>query len=91
MGGREAKTRRYTIGPWIAWTPFTAREEATRLLRLVHQCIDPVESDKQRRREAVDLALSNYADRFAAGCKGKGWATLVTRSLLIVPRFDGPR
>lgn len=82
MGGREAKTRRYTIGGHGSpWTPFTAREEATRLLRLVAQGIDPVESDKQRRREAVDLAFSNYADRFAADCKGKGWSTLVTRSL----------
>ncbi|TFI58267.1 DUF4102 domain-containing protein [Sphingomonas parva] len=82
MGGREAKTRRYTIGSHGSpWTPFTAREEATRLLRLVAQGIDPVESDKQRRREAVDLAFSNYADRFAADCKGKGWSTLVTRSL----------
>ena len=71
MGGREAKTRRYTIGGHGSpWTPFTAREEATRLLRLVDQGIDPVESDKQRRREAVDLAFSNYADRFAASCKG---------------------
>jgi len=82
MGGREAKTRRYTIGGHGSpWTPFTAREEATRLLRLVAQGIDPVESDKQRRREAVELAFSNYADRFAADCKGKGWSTLVTRSL----------
>lgn len=82
MGGREAKTRRYTIGGHGSpWTPFTAREEATRLLRLVAQGIDPVESDKQRRREAIDLAFSNYADRFAADCKGKGWSTLVTRSL----------
>jgi len=82
MGGREAKTRRYTIGgQGSPWTPFTAREEATRLLRLVAQGIDPIESDKQRRREAVDLAFSNYADRFAADCKGKGWSTLVTRSL----------
>lgn len=82
MGGREAKTRRYTIGGHGSpWTPFTAREEATRLLRLVAQGIDPVESDKQRRREAVDLAFSKYADRFAADCKGKGWSTLVTRSL----------
>lgn len=84
MGGREAKTRRYTIGSHGSpWTPFTAREEATRLLRLVAQGIDPVESDKQRRREAVDLAFSNYADRFAADCKGKGWSTLVKRSLYL--------
>ncbi|MBH1998522.1 MAG: site-specific integrase [Sphingomonadaceae bacterium] len=81
MGGREAKTRRYTIGTHGSpWTPATAREEATRMLLLVAQGVDPVESEKQRRREAVDLAFSNYADRFAASCKGKGWKTMVTRS-----------
>lgn len=82
MGGREAKSRRFTIGSHGSpWTPATARAEATRLLILVAQGIDPVESDKQRRREAVDLAFSNYADHFATSCKGKGWSVLVKRSL----------
>ncbi|UZW53909.1 integrase family protein [Sphingobium sp. JS3065] len=90
MGGREAKTRRYTIGSHGSpWTPATAREEASRMRLLVAQGIDPVKSDKQRRREAVDLTFSNYADRFAGNCKGKGWKTLVTRffSLHIKPRL----
>ncbi|CAN5618962.1 site-specific integrase [soil metagenome] len=82
MGGRESKTRRYTIGGHGSpWTPATARAEAGRLLLLVGQGIDPVEADKQRRREAVDLAFSNYADHFGKGCKGRGWKTLVQRSL----------
>lgn len=82
MGGRESKTRRYTIGSHGSpWTPATARTEAERLLLLVGQGIDPVEADKQRRRNAVDLAFSNYADRFGDACKGKGWKTLVQRSL----------
>lgn len=82
LGGREAKTKRYTIGTHGSpWTPASARSEASRLLILVAQGIDPVETDKQRRREAVDLAFSNYADRFAASCVGKGWTTLVQRSL----------
>lgn len=84
LGGREAKTRRYTIGSHGSpWTPATARGEAQRLLMLVAQGADPVEADKQRRREAVDLAFSNYADRFAASCKGAGWRTLVQRSIRI--------
>lgn len=29
----------------------------------------------------MDLAFSNYADRFASSCKGAGWRTLVDRSL----------
>ena len=82
MGGREAKTRRHTIGRHGSpWTPATARAEAERLLLLIGQGVDPVEADKQRRREAVDLAFSNYADRFGASCKGNGWKTLVQRSL----------
>lgn len=84
MGGRESKTRRYTIGGHGSpWTPAMAREEAARMLMLVAQGVDPVESDKQRRREAVDLAFSNYADRFAGSCKGKGWKLLVKRSLTL--------
>ena len=84
MGGREAKTRRYTIGGHGSpWTPAMAREEAARMLILVAQGVDPVESDKQRRREAVDLAFSNYADRFAGFCKGTGWKLLVKRSLTL--------
>lgn len=84
MGGREAGTRRYTIGSHGSpWTPATARTEAERLALLIAQGIDPVEADQQRRREAVDLAFSDYADRFAAACKGRGWTVLVKRSFRI--------
>ena len=84
MGGRESKTRRYTIGGHGSpWTPVTARAEAERLSILVAQNIDPGEADRQRRREAVDLAFDNYADRFADACVGKGWRRLVNQSLRI--------
>lgn len=84
MGGREAKTRRCTIGSHGSpWTPTTAREEALRLSRLIGQGVDPVEVEKQRRREAVDLAFDNYADRFERSCVGRGWKLLVARSLRI--------
>lgn len=80
MGGRESSTRRYTIGSHGSpWTPTTARAEAERLLILVAQGSDPVEADKQRRRETVDLAFSNYADVFLKSCKGEGWSRLVER------------
>ena len=56
MGGREAKTRRFTIGSHGSpWTPTTARLEAERLLVIVAQGIDPVDAEKQRRREALFL------------------------------------
>ena len=82
MGGREAKTRRFTIGSHGSpWTPTTARLEAERLLVIVAQGIDPVDAEKQRRREAVDLAFSNYADLFTRSCKREGWRRLVERSI----------
>lgn len=82
MGGRESKSQRYTIGRHGSpWTPTTARTEAERLMLLIAQGIDPIEADKQRRRDAVDLAFSNYADKFANACKGAGWTRLVEQSL----------
>lgn len=82
MGGREAKTQRYTIGRHGSpWTAATARMEAVRIFTLVRQRSNPVDMDKRRRREAVDLAFATYADRFAKSCTGKGWRTLVDRSL----------
>ncbi len=84
MGGREARTRRYTIGNHGSpWTPATARDEAERLSVLIAQGIDPVEVEQQRRREAVDLAFNNYAERFTDSCVGKGWRVLVERSFRI--------
>ena len=84
MGGREARTRRYTIGSHGSpWTPKTARDQAERLSLLVAQGIDPVEVENQRRREAVDLAFNNYSDRFEKSCVGKGWRVLVERSFRI--------
>src|SRR3546814_6080146 len=82
MGGREAKTQRYTIGRHGSpWTAATARMEAVRIFTLVRQRANPVDMDKQRRREAVELAFAAYADRFAKSCTGKGWRALVDRSL----------
>lgn len=82
MGGREAKTRRYTIGAHGSpWTPATARTEAERLAVLVAQGTDPVEADRQRRREAVDLSFKPYSQRFHEACKGEGWGKLVERTL----------
>lgn len=65
MGGRETLARRYTIGTHGSpWTPATAREEAGRLAMMVRQGVDPRDHQRQRRREAVDLAFRLYAKRF---------------------------
>ena len=82
LGGREASTRRWTIGAHGSpWTPTTARAEAERLAVLVARGIDPVAVEEQRRREAVDLAFRGYSERFHASLKGEGWARLVERTL----------
>jgi len=74
MGGREAPTRRYTIGSHGSpWTPDRARKEAERLLILVRQGVDPVEADKDRRRQAIDLAFDAYADSFIRLYLEKRW------------------
>jgi integrase len=74
MGGRESGTRRYTIGGHGSpWTPEKARKEAERLLILVRQGIDPVQADKERRRQAVDLAFDAYVDAFTTLYLKKRW------------------
>ncbi|MEN7537599.1 integrase arm-type DNA-binding domain-containing protein [Aurantiacibacter flavus] len=49
MGGRESKTRRYTIGGHGSpWAPAAARAEAERLSFLIAQGSDPYRSGKCR-------------------------------------------
>lgn len=90
MGGREAPTRRYTIGVHGSpWTPATAREEAERLSLNVAQGVDPNAAELERRRLAVDLAFDAYADRFRISCGDSGWGRMVARTLRLhlTPHF----
>src|SRR3954468_22858072 len=65
MGGREAPSRRYTIGRHGSpWTPQSARKEAERVAILVRQGIDPVQADHERRQQAIDLAFESYVESF---------------------------
>lgn len=74
MGGREARVQRYTIGKHGSpWTPEGARKEAERLLILVRQRIDPIEADRQRRRQAVELAFDKYAEAFTSIYLKRRW------------------
>jgi len=74
MGGRESGARRYTIGGHGSpWTPNTARDEAERLAHLVGRGIDPIDSEKERRRQAVDLAFAAYVEAFADGYLKERW------------------
>ncbi|MDB5693084.1 MAG: intA 4 [Alphaproteobacteria bacterium] len=74
MGGREAPSRRYTIGGHGSpWTPEKARKEAERLFIMVRQGIDPVQADQERRRQAVDLAFDAYVESFTTLYLKKRW------------------
>jgi integrase len=74
MGGREAPSRRYTIGKHGSpWTPQTARKEAERLLIMVRQGIDPAQAQHERRRQALDLAFNSYVESFIELYLKKRW------------------
>jgi integrase len=64
LGGRGAKTRRYTIGSYGTWTPDLALKEAKRLDGLVDQGKDPVSDKQDRQRRATNFAFDAYCDRF---------------------------
>src|SRR5467141_223464 len=66
LGGREARTQRYTIGKH--GTPDKAREEAERLLGRVANEIDPTKERKAKlaahRVDAEAPTLAEFADRY---------------------------
>lgn len=67
LGGREAPTRRYTIGRHGSpYTPDTARKRARELMLLVEANIDPMQAERRQRRERVELAFSSYVELFIA-------------------------
>ncbi|MEN2787860.1 tyrosine-type recombinase/integrase [Sphingomonas qilianensis] len=73
-GGREAQKKRYTIGRHGSpWTPALARSECKRLAALVGQGIDPTDTDRERRRQAVDLAFVPFIDTFRDGYLMSEW------------------
>ena len=74
MGGREAPSRRYTLGSHGSpWTPETARREAERILIMVRQGVDPIDAKDERRRQAVDLAFESYVETFSRLYLQKRW------------------
>ena len=74
MGGREAPSRRCTIGRHGSpWTPQTARKEAERLAIQVRQGVDPAQAEHERRRQAVDLAFESYVESFIDLYLKKRW------------------
>ena len=69
LGGREARTQRYTIGKHGSpWTPDKAREEAQRLLGRVANEVDPTKERKAKlaahRADAAAPTLAEFAGRY---------------------------
>lgn len=93
MGGREARTRRFTIGTHGSpWTPDQARKEAARLKILIRQGVDPAQAEQERRRQAVDLAFDAYVQSFTDMYLKRRWkqwklgAGVLTREVVPVLR-----
>src|SRR6516162_7395516 len=71
LGGRQARTQRYTIGKHGSpWTPDKARAEAQRLLGRVANEIDPTKERKSKldahRADAAAPTLAEFAARYIA-------------------------
>lgn len=64
MGGRGSKTQRYTIGAWGPWTVDKAEKEASRLLLLIDQGINPASEKKERKRQSIDLVFEKIAAEY---------------------------
>ena len=69
LGGREARTQRYTIGKHGSpWTPDKAREEAERLLGRVANEVDPTKERKAKlaahRADEEAPTLAEFATRY---------------------------
>lgn len=79
LGGRGAKTKRFTIGRHGSITPDEARKRAKRLAAQVLDGIDPAESKRREASDRINLAFNAYAKQFLArevALKSKGFHTL---------------
>jgi len=104
MGGRAAKTKRYTIGKHGSpWTPEKARDEAKEILTLADKGIDPHRRkvDQQRKVQETDFeqVVSEFIEKYAKP-RNRSWqaterifnqhiiSAFKGRSLLSITRAD---
>jgi len=74
MGGRETRARRLTIGAHGSpWTPDKARNRALDLFEQVRKGVDPLDAQRERRQQAVDLAFELYVELFNQQYLQKRW------------------
>ncbi len=95
VGGREARSRRFTIGVHgDPWTVDEARTECKRLATMVDRGEDPMLEQRRRREEAVSLEVEEYVKAFTNRYLKEHWpaswrdgARVLT--LHFVPRWRG--
>lgn len=74
LGGRESRTRRYTIGRHGSpWSATDARAEAERLAQMVARKQDPMTLELRRRRQAKRAEFGDYVDSFSKLYLEKRW------------------
>lgn len=74
LGGRESRTRRYTIGrQGSPWSATDARVEAGRLAQMVARKQDPMTLELRRRRQAKRAEFGDYVDSFGTLYLEKRW------------------
>lgn len=64
LGGRGAKTKRFTIGRHGSITPDEARKRAKRLAATVLEGVDPAEAKRKQREDRINLAFNAYGATF---------------------------
>jgi len=93
MGGRGAKTKRYTIGKHGAWTPEKARKEAEEILTLADKGVDPhrrkVDQQRKVRETDFEQVVSEFIEKYAKP-RNRSWQE-VERIFNhdIIPAFKG--
>lgn len=94
LGGRGTRTRRYTIGTHGSpWTPDQARQRASELLLEVRRGVDPLDAERAREVQNVELRFSSYVDlfieRYAKKAQPRSWKqSQQTLRRYAVPAFD---
>jgi integrase len=94
LGGRGTRTRRYTIGTHGSpWTPDQARQRAGELLLDVRRGVDPLDAERARETQKVELGFSAYVElfteRYAKRAQPRSWKqSRQTLTRYAVPAFS---
>lgn len=90
LGGRGAKTRRFTIGKHGTLTAEAARKKAEALALSVANGIDPQRNKTEQARRSIDLAFKAYVERFREGCLVRDWQSTHKYALSLLETYAVP-